>query len=69
MVLVEMTQSNVAENAHVAHDKNEYQKHYDGLVRRHNEAKARYDEVVAVISAKEAQSKRRADFIKVLHHQ
>ena len=37
----------------------EHRGHYDT-------AKARYDEVVAAISAKEAQSERLADFIKVL---
>jgi site-specific DNA recombinase len=68
-VLVEMTQNIVAENACVAQDQEEYQKRYDGLVKRYDEAKARYDEVVAAISAKEAQSERLADFIKVLKAQ
>ena len=68
-VLVEMTQNIVAENARVAQDQNEYQKRYDGLVNRYDEAKARYDKVVAVISAKEAQSEWLADFIKVLKAQ
>ena len=51
-----MTQNIVAENARVAQDQDEYQKRYDGLVQRYDTAKARYDEVVAAISAKEAQS-------------
>lgn len=68
-VLVEMTQNIVAENARVAQDQDEYQKRYDGLVQRYDTAKARYDEVVAAISAKEAQSERPADFIKVLKAQ
>ena len=68
-VLVEMTQNIVAENARVAQDQDEYQKRYDGLVKRYDEAKARYDEVVAAISAKEAQSERLSDFIKVLKAQ
>lgn len=68
-VLVEMTQNIVAENARVAQDQDEYQKRYDGLVQRYDTAKARYDEVVAAISAKEAQSERLADFIKVLKAQ
>lgn len=68
-VLVEMTQNIVAENAHVAQNQDEYQKRYDGLVQRYDTAKARYDEVVAAISAKEAQSERLADFIKVLKAQ
>lgn len=40
-----------------------------GLVQRYDTAKARYDEVVAAISAKEAQSERLANFIKVLKAQ
>lgn len=68
-VLVEMTQNIVAENARVAQDQDEYQKRYDGLVQRYDTAKARYDEVVAAISAKEAQCERLADFIKVLKAQ
>ena len=47
----------------------EYQKRYDGLLQRYNAAKARYDEVVATISAKEAQCERLANFIKVLKAQ
>ena len=46
-----------------------YNVNYDGLVQRYDTAKARYDEVVAAISAKEAQSERLADFIKVLKAQ
>ena len=68
-VLVEMTQNIVAENARVAQDQDEYQKRYDGLVKRYDEAKARYEEVVAAISAKEAQSERLANFIKTLKAQ
>ena len=68
-VLVKMTQNIVAENARVAQDQDEYQKRYDGLVQRYDTAKARYDEVVAAISAKEAQSERLADFTKVLKAQ
>ena len=69
VVLVEMTQNIVAENARVAQDQDEYQKRYDGLVQRYDTAKARYDKVVAAISAKEAQSERLANFIKVLKAQ
>jgi len=68
-VLVEMTQNIVAENARVAQDQDEYQKRYDGLVKRYDEAKARYDAVIAAISAKEAQSERLANFIKTLKAQ
>lgn len=65
-VLVEMTQNIVAENARIAQNQDEYQKRYDSLVKRYDTAKARYDEMVATISAKEAQSERLANFIKVL---
>lgn len=39
------------------------------MVQRYDTAKARYDEVVAAISAREAQSERPANFIKVLKAQ
>ena len=69
VVLVEMTQNIVAENARAAQNQDEYPKRYDGLVKRYDEAKARYDEVTAAISAKEAQSERLANFIKTLKAQ
>lgn len=68
-VLVEMTQTIVAENARVAQDQGEYQKRYNGLVQRYDTAKSWYDEVVSAISAKEAQDERLANFIKVLKAQ
>lgn len=68
-VLVEMTRTIVAENVRVAQNQGEYQKRYDGLVQRYDTAKARYGEVVSVISEKEAQSERLAHFIKVLKTQ
>ena len=61
-----MTQNIIAENAWIAQDQEEYQKRYDGLVERYDTAKARYDEVIVAISAKEAQSERLADFIRTL---
>lgn len=64
-----MTQNIAAENARAAQEQDESQKRCDGLVERYDTAKARYDEVVAAISAKEAQSERLADFIKVLKAQ
>lgn len=62
VVLVEMMQNIVAENARVAQNQDEYPKRYDGLVKR-------YDEVTAAISAKEAQSEQLANFIKTLKAQ
>ncbi len=69
LVLVEMTQSIVAENARIAQDQDEYRNRYDGLVQRYETAKTRYDEVAAAISAKEAQSERLVDFIRMLKKQ
>ena len=68
-VLVEMTHNIVAENARVAQNQDEFQKRYNGLVERYNTVKARYDEVVVTISAKETQSERLAHFIKILKEQ
>ena len=68
-VLVEMTQSIVAENARVALNQDDYKKRYDGLVARYDTVKARYDEVVAAIAGKEAQSERLANFIRILKEQ
>lgn len=65
----QMTQNIVAENARIAQDQDEYQKRYNGLVQRYDAVKARYDDVVATISAKEAQSERLENFIKVLKAQ
>ena len=69
LVLVEMTQNIVAENARIAQDQDEYRNRYDGLVQRYETAKTRYDEVAAAISAKEAQSERLVDFIRMLKKQ
>lgn len=69
LVLVEMTQSIVAENARIAQDQDEYRNRYDGLVQRYETAKTQYDEVAAAISAKEAQSERLVDFIRMLKKQ
>ena len=68
-VLVEMTEKCIRENAHIAQNQEEYQKHYEGLVVRYDAAKARFDEVTDAISAKEAQSERLAGFIKRLKAQ
>ena len=65
-VLVEMTEKCIRENARIAQNQEEYQKHYEGLVARYDAAKARFDEVTEAISAKEAQSERLARFIKRL---
>ena len=68
-VLVEMTEKCIRENARIAQNQEEYQKHYEGLVVRYDAAKARFDEVTDAISAKEAQSERLALFIKCIKEQ
>lgn len=55
-VVADTLQNAIAENVRVAQDQNEYQKRYDSLIKRYDMAKMRYDEVVVLISAKEAQS-------------
>ena len=65
-VLVEMTGKCIRENARIAQNQEEYQKHYEGLVARYDAAKARFDEVTEAISAKEVQSERLAEVIKRL---
>lgn len=69
LVLVEMTQNLVVENARVAQDQNEYQKRYDGLMQRYETAKERYDDLVAKIEQKEAHDERIKQFIKTLKEQ
>ena len=69
LVLVEMTQNLVAENARVAQDQEEYQKRYDGLVQRYETTKKEYDELVDKIEQKEAHGERMRQFIKTLKDQ
>ena len=68
-LLVKMSQSIIAENARVVQDQDEYQRRYNGLIKRYDAAKTRYDEVAAAISAKEEQSERLENFIRVLKAQ
>ena len=61
----DMVQQCIFENAHVALDQTEYQKRYDGLTARFEQAKARLETVMAEIRSRQSQ---RADidaFIKV----
>lgn len=69
LVLVEMTQNVVAENARVAQDQEEYQKRYDGLVQRYETTKKEYNELVDKIEQKEAHGERIRQFIKTLKDQ
>ena len=65
-VLVEMTEKAVRENARIAQDQEEYQRHYNSLVERYDAAKARFDKVTEAISAKESQAERLARFERTL---
>ena len=65
-VLVDMVNNCIAENARIAQDQEEYQKRYDGMVAKYDAAKTKFDETVAAISAKEAQSARLTAFVKAL---
>lgn len=65
----ERAQGLIAENARIAQNQDEYQKHYNALVERYDAAKARYDEVVDAIAAKAAQSERLLNFIRTVQAQ
>ena len=65
-VLVEMTQTCIAENARIVQDQGEYQKRYNGLVKRYEKAKARFDEVTEAIAERSAKGERLAGFIRTL---
>ena len=65
-VLVEMTQTAVAENARIALDQTEYQKRYDGLVNRYDAAKAKYDVVTEQIADRNAKQEILTSFLDTL---
>lgn len=69
LVLVEMTQNLVAENARVAQDQEEYQKRYDSLVLRYETAKKNYDKLATKIEQKEVHGEKIRQFIKTLKEQ
>ena len=58
VVLVEMMQDCIAENARIAQDQGEYQKRYNGLVERYEKAKTRFDEVTEAIAERSAKGER-----------
>jgi DNA repair exonuclease SbcCD ATPase subunit len=63
-VVSDMVQQCIYENAHVALDQTEYQKHYDGLTERFEKAKARLDAVTAEIHQMQTQRASIEDFLK-----
>ena len=66
LVVSELLQQCIQENAHVALDQTEYQKRYDGLTARFNKAKARLDTVTVTISDKATRQATIEDFLKEL---
>lgn len=60
VVLVEMTQNCIAENARIAQDQGEYQKRYNGLVERfwYEKVKERFDEMMEAIAERSAKGER-----------
>ncbi|MCI2056709.1 MAG: recombinase family protein, partial [Oscillibacter sp.] len=66
VVISEIMQQSIYENARVALDQTAYQKHYDGLTERFGKAKARLEEVTAAISDKATRQATIEDFLKEL---
>ena len=66
VVVSDLMQKSIFENAHIALDQTEYQKRYDGLTERFNKTKARLDTVTATISDKQARQATIEDFLKDL---
>ena len=62
-VLAGMVEDCIGENARVVQDQEEYQKCYDGLVKKYEKAKARYEEVEAVIETRMGKRKQINQFI------
>lgn len=69
MVTSDLIQKCICENAHVALDQTEYQKRYDGLVHRYDEAKAKLDAITEQIADKKARRGTIEEFLKVLREQ
>lgn len=69
-IAAESAQGVIAENARIAQNQEEYQKHYyNALVESYDTAKAQYDEVVDAVAAKAAQSERLLEFIRTMQAQ
>ena len=54
MVVSDLIQNCIYENAHVAIDQGEYQKRYDALSERFDRAKARFEEIEEAIGSKQS---------------
>ena len=65
-IVVELTQSCVAENARTAQNQEDYQKRYDGLVERYEKVKSRYDAIAEAIEEKQAHYEKLGIFIQII---
>ena len=65
-ILVEMSQSCILENAQIAQNQEEYQKHYSELVERYDKVKEKHDELSYKIERKKAHSEKMKLFINAL---
>lgn len=68
-MLADAVEKCIYENAHVALDQTEYQKRYDGLVHRYDEAKAKLDAITKQIADKKVRRGTIEEFLKVLREQ
>lgn len=68
-VLARMVEKIVDENARVAQNQSDYQKRYNELVEKHEEARGRYEKVEQEIKARELQNSRLKFFISFLKKQ
>ena len=68
-VLARMVEKIVDENARVAQNQSDYQKRYNELVEKHEEARGRYEKVEQEIKARELQNSRLKFFIRLLKKQ
>lgn len=65
-VIAKKTQDAIAENARTAQDQEEYELRYNGLVKRYEEKKMRYDELNKQIADVRAKAELVRNFIKIL---
>ena len=65
-IAAELIEDCIKENAHVALDQDEYQKRYDALVARFDEAKARHTEVTDLIAERMARKHQIEAYLKNL---
>lgn len=68
-MLADAVEKCIYENAHMALDQAEYQKRYDGLTQRYDEAKAKLDTVTELIADKKARKATIEEFLKVIQGQ